>query len=196
MEEKKKSKCPGWTLLPSPEQPICDTGPPAARLFRQMHSRKTGRAEPPDLLQSQPTPNTLFWALSLCPARRARDQRCLLKWAKKNEWNTQGFSQRSKSFHSYATSGQYTLGHQKNKQGCAALRVFPVFTSSSVTNLLLPFWQAHLGSQDAWPGLENTEVRRDINVESQRETASPRASYDTVRDYPAVVKYPIRQLQI
>lgn len=65
----------------------------------------------------------------------------------------------------------------------------------SVTNLLLPFWQAHAGSQDARPGLENTEVGRDINMGSRRETASPRAIYDTVRDYPAVVKYPTRQLQ-
>lgn len=55
-EWKKNSTCPGWTSLPSPEEPICDTGPPAARLFRQMHSRKTGRAEPPDLLQSHPLP--------------------------------------------------------------------------------------------------------------------------------------------
>lgn len=73
---------------------------------------------------------------------------------------------------------------------------FQYLPPDAVTNSLLPFWQTHLGSQDARPGLENTEVGRNINVGSQRETASPRAIYDTVRDHPAVVKYPTRQLQI
>lgn len=69
--------------LPSPEQPICVTqGPPAVGLFRQMQGRRTGRAGPLDLLQSHPAPDTLFWALSLCPVWKARDQLCPLKWAK------------------------------------------------------------------------------------------------------------------
>lgn len=44
-------------------------------------------------------------------------------------------------------------------------------------------------------GWKTQRLEENINVGSQRETASPRASYDTVRDYPAVVKYPIIQLQ-